>query len=76
MILLGPLVTEAGYQAYFTSAADMVSNLQAAHLAGSALYKLRTYRKPSVPVIDGVDVLRICAWPCESTHRDSESPHP
>ena len=51
-IALGIMATEAGYQAYFTSAADMVSNLQAAHLAGSALYKMRTYLKPSVLVID------------------------
>src|SRR5712692_3858311 len=56
-IALGIMVTEAGYQAYFTSAADMVSNLQAAHLAGSALYKLRTYLKPSVLVIDELGYL-------------------
>ncbi len=56
-LALGIMVTEAGYQAYFTSAADMVSNLQAAHLAGSALYKLRTYLKPSVLVIDEVGYL-------------------
>src|SRR5439155_21878428 len=54
---LGIMVTEAGYQAYFTSDADMVSNLQSAHLAGSALYKLRTYLKPSVHVIDEVGYL-------------------
>jgi DNA replication protein DnaC len=35
----------------------MVSNLQTAHLAGSALYKLRTYIKPSVLVIDEVGYL-------------------
>jgi DNA replication protein DnaC len=56
-IALGIMVTEAGYQAYFTSAADMVSSLQTAHLAGSALYKLRTYLKPSVLVIDEVGYL-------------------
>lgn len=56
-IALGIMVTEAGYQAYFTSAADMVSNLQIAHLAGSALYKMRTYIKPSVLVIDELGYL-------------------
>ncbi len=56
-IALGILATEAGYQAYFTSAADLVANLQSAHLAGSALYKLRTYLKPSVLVIDELGYL-------------------
>ena len=56
-IALGIMVTEAGYQAYFTSAADMVASLQSAHLAGSALYKLRTYLKPSVLVIDELGYL-------------------
>ena len=49
--------TEAGYRTYFTSAADMVANLQAAHLAGTALYKLRTYLGPSVLVIDELGYL-------------------
>lgn len=56
-IALGIHATEAGYQAYFTSAADMVASLQTAHLAGSALYKLRTYLKPSVLVIDELGYL-------------------
>src|SRR5438876_503814 len=45
------------YLGLSTAAADMVSNLQSAHLAGSALYKLRTYLKPSVLVIDEVGYL-------------------
>ena len=56
-IALGIQATEAGYQAYFTSAADMVASLQAAHLAGSALYRLRTYLKPTVLVIDELGYL-------------------
>jgi DNA replication protein DnaC len=56
-IALGIMATEAGYQSYFTSAADMVANLQTAHLAGSALYKMRSYLKPSVLVIDELGYL-------------------
>ncbi len=77
-IALGILVTEAGYQAYFTSAADMVANLQTAHLAGSALYKLRTYLKPFVLVIDELGYLpldqasanwifQVVSRPCEKS---------
>ena len=51
-IALGVAATEAGYRTYFTSAADMVHALQAAHLEGTAPYKLRTYLGPSVLVID------------------------
>jgi hypothetical protein len=51
-IALGVAATEAGYRTYFTAAADMVAALQAAHLEGTATYKLRTYLSPSVLVID------------------------
>jgi len=51
-IALGVAVSAAGYQTYFTTAADMVHNLQAAHLAGSAQYKLRNYLAPTVLLID------------------------
>jgi DNA replication protein DnaC len=54
---LGIAATEAGYRTYFTSAADMVHALQAAHLEGSVLYKLRTYLSPSVLVIDELGYL-------------------
>ncbi len=56
-IALGVTATEAGYQAYFTSAADMVQNLQAAHLAGNASYTMRLYLRPTVLVIDELGYL-------------------
>ena len=56
-IALGVAATEAGYRTYFTSAADMVQNLQSAHLEGSALYKMRTYTGPSVLVVDELGYL-------------------
>jgi len=56
-IALGVAATAAGYRTYFTSAADMVQNLQSAHLEGSALYKMRTYTGPSVLVVDELGYL-------------------
>ena len=56
-IALGVAATEAGSRTYFTSAADMVHALQAAHLEGTAQYKLRTYLSPSVLVIDELGYL-------------------
>lgn len=56
-IALGVAATEAGYRTYFTTAADMVHHLQAAHLEGTVLYKLRTYLSPSVLVIDELGYL-------------------
>ena len=56
-IALGVAATEAGYGTYFTSAADMVQNLQLAHHEGTVLYKLRTYTGPSVLVIDELGYL-------------------
>jgi len=56
-IALGIAASEAGYRSYFTSAADMVHALQAAHLDGSALYKLRTYLSPSVLIVDELGYL-------------------
>ncbi len=56
-IALGVAATEAGYRTYFTSAADMVATLQAAHLEGTATYKMRTYTGPSVLVIDELGYL-------------------
>ncbi len=49
--------TEAGYRTYFTTAADLVASLQAAHLEGTVLYKLRTYLSPSVLVVDELGYL-------------------
>lgn len=40
---LGIAATEAGYRTYFISAAELVANLQSAHLEGAAAYKMRTY---------------------------------
>jgi DNA replication protein DnaC len=56
-IALGIAAAEAGYRTYFTSAADMVHALQAAHLEGTVAYKLRTYLSPSVLVIDELGYL-------------------
>jgi DNA replication protein DnaC len=56
-IALGVAATDAGYRTYFTSAADMVSALQTAHLEGTAAYKMRTYLGPSVLVIDELGYL-------------------
>jgi DNA replication protein DnaC len=51
-IALGIAATEVGYRTYFTSASDMVSSLQSAHLEGLSRYRMRTYTWPSVLVID------------------------
>jgi DNA replication protein DnaC len=56
-IALGIAATEAGYRTYFTTAADLVQSLQAAHLEGTVPYKLRTYLSPSVLVIDELGYL-------------------
>jgi DNA replication protein DnaC len=56
-IALGIAATDAGYRTYFTAASDMVAALQAAHLEGTAAYKLRTYLSPSVLVIDELGYL-------------------
>ena len=50
-------VSAAGYQTYFTTAAEMVHGLQAAHLVGNAEYKLRNYLRPTVLVIDELGYL-------------------
>jgi DNA replication protein DnaC len=54
---LGIAATEAGYRTYFVSAADLVANLQSAHLEGTAAYKMRTYTGPCVLVIDKLGYL-------------------
>lgn len=56
-IALGVAATEAGYRTYFTTAADLVANLQQAHLESTALYKFRTYVGPSVLVVDELGYL-------------------
>jgi len=56
-IALGIAATEAGYRTYFTTAADLVGHLQAAHLEGSWASKMRTYTGPSVLVIDELGYL-------------------
>ena len=56
-IALGIAATEAGYRTYFTTAVDLVTHLQAAHLEGSWTSKMRTYTGPSVLVIDELGYL-------------------
>lgn len=56
-IALGVAATMAGYQTYFTSAAEMIHNLQTAHLSGNAEYKMRNYLRPSVLVVDELGYL-------------------
>jgi DNA replication protein DnaC len=56
-IALGIAATEAGYRTYFTTAADLVAALSAAHLEGSWISKMRTYAGPSVLVIDELGYL-------------------
>jgi DNA replication protein DnaC len=54
---LGIAATEAGYRTYFTTAQDLVQNLQSAWIEGSAQSKMRTYTGPSVLVIDELGYL-------------------
>ena len=56
-IALGIAATEAGYRTYFTTAADLVGSLSAAHLEGTWTSKMRTYTGPSVLVIDELGYL-------------------
>lgn len=56
-IALGIAATEAGYRTYFTTAQDLVQNLQSAWLEGSAQSKMRTYTGPSVLVVDELGYL-------------------
>jgi DNA replication protein DnaC len=56
-IALGISATETGYRTYFTTAADLVAGLQAAHLEGSVSSKMRTFTGPSVLVVDELGYL-------------------
>lgn len=56
-IALGVAATNAGSRTYFTSAADMVHTLQAAHLEGLSAIKMRTYIQPSLLCIDELGYL-------------------
>lgn len=56
-IALGISATEAGYRTYFTTASDLVSSLQTAHLEGNAGAGMRTFAGPSVLVIDELGYL-------------------
>jgi len=56
-ISLGIAATEAGYRTYFTTASDLVSSLQSAHLEGNATAKMRTFTGPSVLVVDELGYL-------------------
>jgi DNA replication protein DnaC len=56
-IALGIAASTAGYRTLFTSAADMVHALQAAHVEGTVTYKLRSYLSASLLVIDELGYL-------------------
>lgn len=56
-IALGVAVSGAGFQTYFTTAAEMVHGLQSAHLVGNAEYKIRTLLRPTVLLIDELGYL-------------------
>lgn len=56
-IALGVTASTAGYRTLFTSAADMVHALQAAHIDGTLTMRLRTYLGPSLLVIDELGYL-------------------
>lgn len=56
-IALGVAASVAGYRTLFTSAADMVQVLQAAHLDGSLTYKIRQYVSSTLLVIDELGYL-------------------
>jgi DNA replication protein DnaC len=55
--LLCTAAVEAGYRGYFTSAADLVSNMAAAYADGSFGTRIRAYTGPSVLVIDDVGLV-------------------
>ena len=48
---------EAGYRGYFTSAADLVSNVAAAYADGTFATRIRVYTGPSALVIDDVGLV-------------------
>ena len=48
---------EAGYRGYFTSAADLVSNVAAAYADGTFSTRIRVYTGPSALVIDDVGLV-------------------
>jgi DNA replication protein DnaC len=54
---LGVAASTAGYRTLFTSAADMVNALQAAHIDGTLTLRMRTYLGPSLLVIDELGYL-------------------
>jgi DNA replication protein DnaC len=56
-IALGIAATEAGYRTYFTTAADLVATLTAAHAEGSWASRMRTYKEPSLLVVDELGYL-------------------
>jgi DNA replication protein DnaC len=56
-IALGIAATETGYRTLYTTAADLVANLQGAHVEGSWISRMRIYTAPSVLVIDELGYL-------------------
>jgi DNA replication protein DnaC len=53
-VALAIKVVEAGYQGYFSSAADMCAAIAASYALGSFDHRIRTFTKPTVLVIDDV----------------------
>jgi DNA replication protein DnaC len=53
-VALAIKVVEAGYQGYFSSAADMCAAIAASYALGSFDHRISTYIKPTVLVIDDV----------------------
>jgi IstB-like ATP binding protein len=60
---LGIASTEAGYRTYFVSGADLVANLQSAHLEGTAADKMRPRERLECAAI-GQKWLHRVAWGC------------
>jgi FkbM family methyltransferase len=56
-IALGIAATETGYRTLYTTAADLVANLQSAHVEGSWGMRMRAYTAPSVLVIQELGYL-------------------
>jgi DNA replication protein DnaC len=57
LLALAVEVVEAGYQGYFSSAADMCAAIAASYALGSFDHRIRTYTKPTVLVIDDVGLI-------------------
>jgi len=61
-IALGIAATEAGYRTYFTSAADLVANLQSAHLEGTAHPISQSKATPRTRSVDAEQRISRIRW--------------